>query len=33
MNKPDKHRRKVEREVAACFGADKTRILMRGSNG
>ena len=30
MNKPDKNRRKVEREAAARFGADKTRILILG---
>ena len=30
MNKPDKNRRKGEREAAASFGADKTRILILG---
>ena len=30
MNKPDKNRRKGEREVAGSFGADKTRILILG---
>ena len=30
MNKPDKNRRNVEREAAARFGADKTRILILG---
>jgi NADH dehydrogenase len=30
MNKPDTNRRKVERDAAAHFGADKTRILILG---
>ena len=30
MNKPDKNRRKSEREAVASFGADKTRILILG---
>ena len=30
MNKPDKNRRKGEREAAASFGTDKTRILILG---
>ena len=30
MNKPDKNQTKGEREAAASFGADKTRILILG---
>jgi NADH dehydrogenase len=33
MNKTDTNRRKVERDAAARFGADKTRILILGGFG